>query len=129
MFTGTCTAATQVACSDDAIGTQARLLNVPVTAGTTYLIKVADYNTTSGGGTLDFNFAYAPTPPANDACAAAIIIPGNATAFNPAPFCTVGATVTAGDPAESCGFTTNSNPVWYSFTPRGGGPLHVDTDG
>src|SRR5439155_5146131 len=52
MFTGTCTSATQVACSDNAIGTQARLLNVPVTAGTTYLIKVADYNTTAGGVTL-----------------------------------------------------------------------------
>src|SRR5207244_11834117 len=32
MFTGTCSAATQVSCSDNAIGTQARLLNVPVTA-------------------------------------------------------------------------------------------------
>jgi len=129
MFTGTCSAAAQVACSDNAIGTQARLLNVPVTAGTTYLIKVADYNTTVGGGTLDFNVTYVPTPPANDACAAAVVIPGNASAFNPTPFCTVGATVTAGDPAESCGFTTNSNPVWYSFSPCADGRISVDTNG
>ncbi|MFO1096488.1 MAG: dockerin type I domain-containing protein [Planctomycetaceae bacterium] len=129
MFTGTCTAAAQVACSDDAIGTQARLLNVPVTAGTTYLIKVSDYNTTAGGGTLEFNFAYAPTPPPNDACAAAVVIPGNASAFNPTTFCTVGATVTAGDPAESCGFTSNSNPVWYSFSPCANGHITLDTNG
>jgi len=129
MFTGTCAAGSQVACSDNAIGTQARLLSVPVTAGTTYLIKVADYNATAGGGTLDFNFAYTPTPPAHDACGAAVVIPENATAFNPTPFCTVGATVTAGDPAESCGFTTNSNPVYYSFTPCTDGHITVDTNG
>ncbi len=129
MFTGTCTAANQVACNDNAIGTQARLLNVPVTTGTTYLIKVADFNTTAGGGALDFNFTYAPTPPSNDSCASAVVIPGNATAFNPTPFCTVGATTQPGDPAESCGFTTNSNPVYYSFTPCGNGHITVDTNG
>ncbi len=129
LFTGTCAAGTQVACSDNAIGTQARLLNVPVTSGTTYLIKAADYNTTAGGGTLDFNFDYAPTPPAHDACASAIVIPGNAAAFNPTPFCTVGATTQPGEPAESCGFTTNSNPVWYSFSPCGDGRISVDTNG
>src|SRR5262249_23924754 len=72
---------------------------------------------------------YAPAAPSNDACAAAIVIPSNATAFNPAPFCTVGAVTRAGDPAESCGFTTNSNPVYYSFTPCGDGRITVDTNG
>ncbi|MFO0972019.1 MAG: dockerin type I repeat-containing protein [Phycisphaerae bacterium] len=129
MFTGSCGAAAQVACSDDAIGTQARLLNVPVVAGTTYLIKVSDYNLTAGGGTLDFNFSYTPTAPPNDACSAAIVIPGNAAAFNPTPFCTVGATSAPSDPEESCGFTTNSNTVWYSFSPCDNGRITVDTNG
>ncbi len=128
MFTGTCTAATQVACSDDAIGTQARILNFAVIAGTTYLIKVSDYNSSSGGGTLDFNFTYTATAPNNDLCASATVIPAGATSFNPIPFCTVGATA-GSELTESCGFTTNSNTVWYAFTPTCNRRLTIDTNG
>lgn len=49
----------EIACDDDSgTGTQSQLLNVPVLGGQTYLIKVSDYNTTNGGGLLDFNFLF-----------------------------------------------------------------------
>lgn len=131
VFSGTCGSATQVACNDDIGGgnLQSQLINVPVAGGVTYLIKVADYNTASGGGNLSFHFSYTPTAPGNDLCGNAVVIPSGITAFNPTPYCTIGATVTGGDPAESCGFTTNSNSVWYRFTACGSGTISVDTNG
>jgi hypothetical protein len=131
IFSGSCGAATQVACNDDIGGgtLQSQLTNVSVTGGVAYLIKVADYNLTSGGGNLAFHFSYTAASPGNDLCANASIIPSGITTFNPAPYCTVGATMTGGDPTESCGFTTNSNSVWYRFTACGSGTISVDTNG
>jgi predicted RNA-binding protein with TRAM domain len=58
MFTGTCAAAAQVACDDDSgTGSNSQLNNVPVTAGTTYLVKIADYGGPNGG-TLVFHTIY-----------------------------------------------------------------------
>jgi len=131
VFSGTCGSATQVACNDDIGGgnVQSQLTNVFVSGGVTYLIKVAHYGLTSGGGNLSFHFSYAPAAPGNDLCANAAIIPSGFTTFNPTPYCTIGATVTGGDPAESCGYTTNSNSVWYQFTACGSGTISVDTNG
>jgi hypothetical protein len=55
----------EIACDDDAgIGLQSQLVDVPVEPGVTYYIKVADYNTSPGGGLLDFNFMFSgATPP------------------------------------------------------------------
>ena len=36
---------------------------------------------------------------------------------------------TAGDPVESCGFTTNSNPVYYTFTACDNGTIDVTGTG
>lgn len=129
VFTGSCGSATQVACNDDIVSgnLQSQLTNVAVSAGVTYLIKVADYGS-PGGGNLDLNFSYAASAPGNDLCANAVVIPNGLT-FNPAPYCTIGATNSGGDVVESCGFSPNSNSVWYRFTPCGHGSISVDTNG
>ncbi|HEY3242460.1 MAG TPA: hypothetical protein VGM03_03835 [Phycisphaerae bacterium] len=131
IFTGTCSAATQVACNDDIGGgnLQSQIVNFSVSGGTTYLIKVADYDTGSDGGLLDFNFSYSPNPPPNDLCTGPAEIFGNLTSFNPTPYCTVGANAVSSDPQEDCGSTTNSNSVFYSFTACGDGTISVNTNG
>ena len=54
-----CNYPTELACDDDAgSGTASQILDFAVVAGTTYLIKVADYNTTQGGGYLDFHLVF-----------------------------------------------------------------------
>ncbi len=64
VFAGSCSSAVQVACNDEsAAGPQAELLDVPLAAGSPYLLKVSDYDSSPGGGDLDFNFSYAPVPP------------------------------------------------------------------
>ena len=83
----------EILCDDDSgTGTASQLTNVPVQAGTTYLIKVADYNTASGGGFLDFNFLFT----ASDQPTADITTPGN---FGPA----CGVTSIVGTAAASSG--------------------------
>src|SRR5262249_55022536 len=56
VFTGSCAAANQLVCNNDfTISQQSVLSNVPVTAGTTYLIRVANHGN-GPAGTLKFNF-------------------------------------------------------------------------
>lgn len=131
VFSDSCASSIQVACNDDIGGgnLQSQLNNVAVSGGTTYLIKVADYNLSSGGGTLDFNFSYGPTPPANDMCTAPTIIPPNTVRYHPANYCTVGANALSTEPQETCGAASNSNSVWSSFIPSVKGTLYVDTNG
>src|SRR5262249_4331001 len=127
VFTGTCGSAVQIACDDDSgTGANSQLTNVPVTAGTSYLIKVADYGGPTGG-TLHFHMTYAPTAPANDLCSSATLISSNT--FSPTPFCTLGATISNGEPSESCGFPPNNSSVWYRFVPSVAGSATLDTFG
>jgi hypothetical protein len=67
-----------------------------------------------------------PTPPANDDCAAPVVI--GATPF--ADVRSTGfATTAAGDPDTVCGTGHDSNSVWYAFTPPAGGFVTIDTRG
>jgi len=53
-----------IACDDDSgTGLSSQLLSVPVTGGVEYRIKVADYNTSQGGGWLDFNLVFSGASP------------------------------------------------------------------
>jgi len=131
VFFGACGAAIEIACDDDAgTGTNSQLTAVPVAAGVTYLIKISDYNTPDGG-TLDFNFTYAPVVPSNDSCGSPDVIPGSPGSYNPLSYCTVGADATLFEPQESCesGNVGVSNSVWYSFTPCASGTISLDTIG
>ena len=60
-YTGTCGVLTEVACNDDADGTQQSQVSLPVTAGQTIFIE-ATQRGGLGGGTLMLHAALAPTP-------------------------------------------------------------------
>jgi hypothetical protein len=57
-FTGACGGLGPAGCNDDAGGLQARL-TFPVSAGTSYLVEIADFGT-PGGGALDVAIAFDP---------------------------------------------------------------------
>lgn len=121
----------QLACDDDGgTGTQSQLTDIPVTAGQSYIIKVSDYGA-PGGGNLDFNLTFTPTPPPNDSCSSATVIPGTFGVYNPPLLDTEFATTSSTcELSSSCGSSAgNSNSVFYSFTPAADGLITVDTLG
>lgn len=110
MFTGSCGALSSYACGTTSI-------NTPVTSGTTYYIRVYSAGTGSIGGAASgsaFSItATATTPPGNDECANAYLIPTSATCLN-SRGTLVGATTSAGVPMGSCTGTPDDD-VWYKF--------------
>jgi len=135
VFTGSCgflgiggclDVPTQIVCNDDyPFGTTSQV-TLHVTAGQTYKIKVADYNTTDGGGTLDFNLFWAP---ANDNCADATIIPK--TNYQPPSYSTNNASTDLCENDETCELNDigTSNSVWYAYTAACDGFINVNTNG
>ncbi|MBI3846879.1 MAG: hypothetical protein HY292_19820 [Planctomycetes bacterium] len=108
-----------VACNDDFCGLQSSL-STALTSGTTYRIEVDGFSGATGTGTLNISL---PTPPGNDTCAAATVLPGAG------PFPVTGtegttlATTDVTDPLQACTFggaAQNSNSVWFSWTPTAG---------
>ncbi len=82
----------EIGCDDDSgTGLQSQILNLPVVGGEEYRIKVSDYNTTSGGGMLNFNFMFsgASQPdveiasPTGLSCVCGGIVPVIGTAADP----------------------------------------------
>lgn len=106
----------QLACNDNTCGTQSRVV-VPVTAGNTYLVRVA----ANGGAAGPFRLHLAGGVPANDTCASALVVGGGATQGT-----TLGATV---DGTASCGDSNASPDVWYQYTATCNAPLEVNTCG
>jgi gliding motility-associated-like protein len=113
VYSGTCTALTQVACSDP------NLTNLTgLTIGTTYYIRVMTWTSTATS-TASFNICVgtAPPPPANDDCPNAV-----ALTVNPNYLCgvvragtTESATPTALAPAPSCSTLGANDDVWFTF--------------
>ncbi|MBK9421110.1 MAG: hypothetical protein IPN44_08655 [Flavobacteriales bacterium] len=122
VYSGTCGALTNIACSDP----ETMTLN-GLTAGVTYWIRVYSYSN-STAPTTTFNVCVGtppppPPPPANDnPCTAA------ALTVNPTFACAaqtagtlVGATATTGVVTAPCNGTPNDD-VWFTFTATG--PVH-----
>lgn len=123
LYSGTCGAWTQLACSDDAIGLMPQITYASLTPGNTYLIRFWDY----GGGTGTFNI-----------CVSAAAAPaGNTTCTVPSPICSgspINFTANAGGSAAStinpgnnydCLFTS-PNPSWYYLEIATAGNLVID---
>src|SRR5215470_10094314 len=74
--------------------------------------------------------SWSQSPPPNDHCTSATVIPSNTVTFIPFPYDTTTATVdnSCQEPIESCG-AASSNTVWYSFTPQYSGSLSLNTAG
>jgi len=121
-----CIFPTEIACNDNAsFGTQSQLF-LNVTGGNTYRIKVSDYNTTDGGGNLDFNLFWRPH---NDLCANATVIPG--VAFDAPVYTTTTADTEVCEALESCEVNNVgvSNTVWYTFAAPCDGLISLNTNG
>jgi hypothetical protein len=120
------TGANQIACNDDNAnaayggnnacggGLQSGL-DLAVSAGSTYYIRLAGFNTASG----NYQFRILPYTPTNATCPGAIAItPGTYT----------GSTGFAGTEGSSiCGNTGAAPDVWYTFTPVNNGTARLDT--
>ncbi|HLE05122.1 MAG TPA: hypothetical protein VI729_10990, partial [Anaerolineales bacterium] len=96
-------------------------------AGTIYWLEVA-HQGQSPGGLLEIDLSLVPPPPNDDFDAATII---SELPFSDTLFDTRGATVAPDDPSPSCGAPippTQSNSVWYSFTPTQDGAARLRDD-
>jgi V8-like Glu-specific endopeptidase len=113
------TAANQIVCNDDSCGLQSSI-TFNVTAGSTYTIRVAGYSTTNSG-----NFQLNVTPsfnsPSNDNCADATAIGVGTVSGNTA--------CATNDGTASCGLSSGSSDVWYSFRPTCDGAVIAQTCG
>jgi gliding motility-associated-like protein len=114
IYSGNCTALTQVVCSDPDIANLTGL-----TIGTTYYVRVYTFTATVGSN-ASFNICVGtpPPPPANDECPNATSLPVNPD-FNCALVTagtTISATQSANLPAPTCSTTGINDDVWYTFT-------------
>lgn len=112
------TVANTLACNDDTGGLLSRI-DLPVTEGTVYYVRVHGYNGTSG--TFVLSRTQALGTPINDACTSALAV-GLGT-FNGS---VCGAT---NDGQTTCGFGTTNKDVYYAFTAPCTGNYIVDTEG
>jgi thermitase len=124
----------QIACNDDVTPgsvLQSQLINVPVTIDQTYIIKVSRYGQSYPvGGSLSFHFSFAPTPPPNDHCNDATVIPGTTRTYDPPIVDTMNADAAGGcqETPDAC-VSSAGHSVWYQFTPDVAGRLTVHTEG
>ncbi|QOJ00481.1 MAG: pre-peptidase C-terminal domain-containing protein [Phycisphaeraceae bacterium] len=115
---------TQVGCNDDAgangpcPNTTRSYLEVPVTAGSTYYIRVSGWNGASGDFVLHVG-------PVNDACYNATPIGLGSHPFDNALADTDGPTL-AQCTNNGQDFQVNGD-LWYTYTPALSGPLTIDT--
>ncbi len=112
VYSGTCAALAQVACSDPNI-----LSVTALTVGQTYYVRVWTFPATNVGANFTICVGTPPPPPSNDNCTAATPLTVNSNLL-----CTItalGSTASAlpstGIPAPSCGATGVNDDVWYSF--------------
>lgn len=113
VYTGTRGNLTEVGCNDDANGTLTALLNMNVTAGTTYYILTGGWWTTTGDFQLTVEEVVTPV---NDDIANALNI--DALPYTNSDIVTHGATTVATDPMPRCASNNWLGPtVWWTYTP------------
>jgi hypothetical protein len=114
----------QLACNDDqsgqtGCGNLSSAATIPMTAGTTYFIRIAGYNGAVGNYSLDIIGGGGGVPPANNDCANRAGFAGTvnySTAF-----------ATTDGIAHACGQTTND--IWYNFPATCTGTLDLTLSG
>jgi len=112
------TAANTIACNDDTVGLLSRI-DLAVTEGTSYYVRVHGYNGSSG--TFILSRTQSLAAPGNDACANATVVGlGSVVGTN------CGAT---NDGQTTCGFGSANKDVYYAFTAPCSGNYFVDTEG
>ena len=115
------TSSNQRACNDDCGGSPCggtpSCLSTTVTSGTTYYIRVSGYNGATGSFTLNVS---GPTAN-NDNCANAIVVTNGTYTGS-----TTGMTR---DGSASCGSSSTTVDVWYSYTAPATGTLNLNSCG
>ncbi len=114
----------QVACNDDALvgtcaGSNQSLAAINATGGTTYLIRVAGYNSQRGAFTIRATGGGGVVPPSNDECTGRVALPLGTTNFS---------TLAAGTSSPAvgvCGVGGFSNDIWYNVNADGGAGSRV----
>jgi hypothetical protein len=133
VYSGSCGALELLGCNDDSydggngacgIGDFASGLNVAMTGGNTYLIRVAGYNNTVGGFTVQAIGGGGIAPPINDNCANPSVADIGSLTFSNANASTDGPAQTGCDSSASSLITGD---LWWTFTPTFTGQLRVDT--
>ncbi|MDO7847070.1 T9SS type A sorting domain-containing protein [Hymenobacter sp. M29] len=119
---GTCTSSTSLLCTTVFAGATSGTIVGGLTANQQYYIRIYANGATQpipANATFTLCVSPAPTPPANDECAAAVVVPITTTCASP-----VSGTVEAASqslPTASCGSanTPVAQDVWYSFVAGG----------
>ncbi len=136
-FTELPTSGTTAGCDDDSCAFEAfqSSITTTLTAGTRYFIVVWKFGSApppAGGTAVQVRVTQVPappTPPINDLCAGAMIIPSTGPFPHTTPIIPdlTGATTT-GDPlAPSCSFGPRSRSVWFRFAPTQTGTYSFST--
>jgi hypothetical protein len=118
LFDGTCAALNSLACNDDSCGLGSSI-SFTATAGTTYLVRVGGFGTSSGTGTI---LATQPGPVTNDECATAISL----TTDVPEDFDTSTATLSL--PPWTCA-TSVAPDIWFRYTATQSTTIQIETCG
>ncbi|RYE14752.1 MAG: hypothetical protein EOP51_27665, partial [Sphingobacteriales bacterium] len=122
IYSGDCNTMTLIECDDDDSpnGLMPMITRTGLTPGSTIFIRFWEYNN-DAPGTFGICVTFPPPPPANDNCAAAVMVPVNAN-LNCAQTVngtTQSATASTGAPAPTCNATGVNDDVWYSFVATG----------
>ena len=114
----------EVACNDDFCGLLSNL-TTSLTAGTPYIIRVAEWSNTPVFGTGNLSISVPPPGPANDFCADAITIALNT------PTAVTNISATEDGPGATCAFggSPGFSDVWYEFTSGSAGCYIFSTCG
>ena len=124
VYTGTAVnALSEIASNDDDVGSLTSRVEFLATAGTTYRVAVDGWAGDVGSVSLSTQFT-ASAPPANDAFANSIAIPGSGgsdTGTN------VGATKESGEPNHAG--NSGGHSVWWTWTAPGAGTATISTEG
>jgi hypothetical protein len=133
VFTGSCGSLTQIGCNDDNAGSGGNNacggglssgMNVSMTAGTTYYIRVAGYNGAAGNFNIRVIGGDGVVPAANDSCSSR---PG--VGLGETPFSNINCT-TDGPAHALCnanGSGTITGDLWYNFPSTLTGTVRIDT--
>ncbi len=124
VFSGTCAAPVEVACSNAGAGGVAETLTLVTTIGTSYFFRV---QRSASNNAMDGTICiYSPTPPTNDnPCTATSLTVGTTCGFSGST--TSGATSSPGLPAVSCSNYLGGD-VWFSAVVPANGRLIFDTN-
>ena len=123
IYTGTCTALTEIACGDDE-STNPAFPKLSVSAVPGSVVYIRMYGTGGETGTFGICVKTVAPPPANDNCAAATTLTVNSN-YNcgvTTAGTTESATQSSTAPTPTCSGTGINDDVWYKFTATG--PSH-----